>query len=198
MPRLRLFGSSTNEWVSPLVLAARGLVSVGNCVPFPFVNTALSSGLALLELIQTVGQSGDDMKYLVESVVAIMKLLREEMDLHPTTANTKFSQVCEEFTENLMQLSKDLESMSKNWSSSKFRKYLNSYNIREEISLFTRRVSDLRANATLSAAAGTIMDLVPVVTGEQRWNRKSTIYTDNSSNNAPLSSRVQRKVSSRN
>jgi hypothetical protein len=52
MPRLRLFGSSTNEWVSPLVLAARGLVSVGNCVPFPFVNTALSSGLALLELIQ--------------------------------------------------------------------------------------------------------------------------------------------------
>ncbi|KAJ7881762.1 hypothetical protein B0H14DRAFT_1498862 [Mycena olivaceomarginata] len=165
MPRLRLFGSSTNEWVSPLVLAARGLVSVGNCVPFPFVNTALSSGLALLELIQTVGQSGDDMKYLAESVVTIMKLLREEMDLHPTTENTKFAQVCEEFTEHLMQLSKDLESMSKNWSSSKFRKYLNSHNIREEISLFTRRVSDLRANATLIAAAGTRMDLAPVVTG---------------------------------
>ncbi|KAJ7881973.1 hypothetical protein B0H14DRAFT_2704108 [Mycena olivaceomarginata] len=64
-----------------------------------------------------------------------------------------------------MQLSKDLESMSKNWSSSKFRKYLNSHNIREEISLFTHRVSDLRANATLIAAAGTRMDLAPVVTG---------------------------------
>jgi hypothetical protein len=111
------------------------------------------------------------MKYLAESVVTIMKLLREEMDLHPTTENTKFAQVCEEFTEygfnlpyilspltapllcrHLMQLSKDLESMSKNWSSSKFRKYLNSHNIQEEISLFTRRVSDLRANATVSAA----------------------------------------------
>jgi hypothetical protein len=56
MPRLRLFGSSTNEWVSPLVLVARGLVSVGNCVPFPYVNTALSSGLALLELIQVGDQ----------------------------------------------------------------------------------------------------------------------------------------------
>ncbi|KAJ7358423.1 hypothetical protein DFH08DRAFT_442121 [Mycena albidolilacea] len=91
-----------------------------------------------------------------------MQLLREEMDSHPTTENAKFLQVCEEFTSHLTQLSKDLTLMSKNWSSSKFRKYLNSNNIREEIDLFTRRVGDLRANATLIAAVGTRMDLAGV------------------------------------
>ncbi|KAJ7358569.1 hypothetical protein DFH08DRAFT_802387 [Mycena albidolilacea] len=66
---------------------------------------------------------------------------------------------------HLTQLSKDLESMSKNWSSSKFNRYLKSHNIREEIALFTRRVADLRANATLIAATGTRLDLAGVATG---------------------------------
>ncbi|KAJ7858518.1 hypothetical protein B0H14DRAFT_655855 [Mycena olivaceomarginata] len=162
MPLPRLFRSSTNEWVSPLIIVAQGLVSVGNCVPFPYVNTALSAGLALLELIETVKQSGDDLKYLAESVVTTMKLLREEVDWHPIMENTKFHRVCEEFTGHLTQLSKDLESMSGNWSSSKFRKYLNSRNVREEIALFTRRVNDLRANTTLIAATGARMDVATV------------------------------------
>ncbi|KAJ7892911.1 hypothetical protein B0H14DRAFT_961043 [Mycena olivaceomarginata] len=155
MPLPRLFRSSTNEWVSPLITVARGLVSVGSCVPFPYVNTALSAGLVLLELIETV-------KYLAESVVTTMKLLREEVDSHPITENTKFHRVCEEFTGHLTQLSKDLESMSGNWSSSKFRKYLNSRNVREEIALFTRRVNDLRADTTLIAATGARMDVATV------------------------------------
>ncbi|KAJ7732623.1 hypothetical protein B0H14DRAFT_2997421 [Mycena olivaceomarginata] len=158
MPRLRLFGSCTNEWVSPLVLVARGLVSVGNCVPFPYVNTALSSGLALLELIQTVGKSGDNLKYLAKSVVTIMQLLREEMDSHPTTENAKFLHVCETFTGHLTQLSKDLTLMSKNWSSSKFRKYLNSNNIREKLICLPVE----RLISRLIAAVGTRMDLAGV------------------------------------
>ncbi|KAF7355915.1 hypothetical protein MVEN_00920500 [Mycena venus] len=162
MPLPRLFRSFTNEWVSPLITVARGLISVGNCVPFPYVNMALSAGLALLELIETVKQSGDDLKYLAKSVVTIMELLREEMDSHPITENTNFHQVCEEFTRHLTQLSKDLESMSGNWSSSKFRKYLNSRNVREEIALFTRRVNDLRANTTLIAATGARMEVAAV------------------------------------
>ncbi|KAF7355935.1 hypothetical protein MVEN_00922700 [Mycena venus] len=164
MPLPRLFRSSQNEWISHLIIVARGLVSVGNCVPFPYVNTALSAGLALLELIQTVEKSGDELRYFAESVVATMKLLREELDSHPTTENMKFRQVCEEFTGHLTQLSKDLESMSRNWSSSKFKKYLNSRNVQEEIALFTRRVNDLRANTTLIAATGTRMDLAEVAT----------------------------------
>ncbi|KAJ7622006.1 hypothetical protein DFH06DRAFT_1448058 [Mycena polygramma] len=161
MHRFRIFRSPASEWVSPLVGIARGLVSVGNCVPFPYVNTALSAGLTLLELIQTVGQSDEDLKYLSESVVAIMKLLREEVESHPTES-TPFRNVCEEFTSHLTQLSKDIELMSKNRSSSKLRKYLNSQKIRDEISRFTRRVTDLRANATLVSAAGMRMDLAGV------------------------------------
>ncbi|KAJ7028890.1 hypothetical protein C8F04DRAFT_1398643 [Mycena alexandri] len=165
MAPLRLFRSSTKEWVSPLIAVARGLVSVGNCVPFPYVGTALASGLALLELIETVGQSGEDLKYLAESVVTIMRLLSEEIDVHPTTQDTKFYQVCVEFNMHLTQLSKDLESMSRSWSSSKLKKYLNSRNIRDEIAQFTRRVNDVRANATLVAAAGTRLDLAAVAIG---------------------------------
>ncbi|KAF8124494.1 hypothetical protein K438DRAFT_1042954 [Mycena galopus ATCC 62051] len=192
MPLPRLFRSSTNEWVSPLITVARGLVSVGNCVPFPYVNTALSAGLALLELIevgkrqgtrfshlssQTVKQSGDDLKYLAESVVTIMKLLREEVDSHPITENTKFHRVCEEFTGHLTQLSKDLESMSGNWSSSKFRKYLNSRNVREEIALFTRRVNDLRANTTLIAATGARMEVAAVKSMVSELQRRLDEHT---------------------
>ncbi|KAJ7615670.1 hypothetical protein DFH06DRAFT_1239759 [Mycena polygramma] len=161
MPRFRIFRSPASEWVSSSVGIARGLVSVANCVPFPYVNTALTAGLTLLELIQTVGQSDEDLRYLSESVVAIMKLLREEVESHPTE-NTPFRNVCEEFTSHLTQLSKDIESMSKNRSSSKLRKYLNSQKIRDEISRFTRRVTDLRANATLVSAVGMRMDLAGV------------------------------------
>ncbi|KAJ7677877.1 hypothetical protein DFH06DRAFT_561831 [Mycena polygramma] len=162
MPRLRLFRSSSNEWISPLIVLARGLVSVGNYVPFPYAHTTLSAGLAFLELIQMVGKSGDDLRYLAESVVTIMKLLREEMDTHPTVHDNNFQKLCGEFAGHLTQLSKDLETMSKNHSSSKFRKYFNADNVREEIAQFTRRVKDLRANATLIAATGTRMDLIGV------------------------------------
>ncbi|KAJ7648669.1 hypothetical protein DFH06DRAFT_1209303 [Mycena polygramma] len=164
MHRLRIFRSPASGWIPRLIVVARALVSVGDCVPFPYVNTALSAGLALLELIQTVGKSDDDLKYLAESVVSIMRLLREEVDSHPNE-NISFRQVCEEFAGHLTQLSKDIELMAKNWSSSKWRKYLNSRNIRDEIEQFTRRVNDLRANATLVAATGTRMDLASVASG---------------------------------
>ncbi|KAJ7913321.1 hypothetical protein B0H13DRAFT_501810 [Mycena leptocephala] len=163
-PRI-LRSAASNDWVSPLIVVSRGLVAVGNCVPFPYVNTALASGLALLELIQMVGKSSNDLKYLAESVVTIMRLLREEMDSHPTTLNPKFRELCGEFETHLSQLSKDLEAMSKNWSSSKFRRYLNSHNIQDEIIQFARKVDDLRANATLIVATGTRMDLAGVASG---------------------------------
>ncbi|KAJ6536848.1 hypothetical protein B0H19DRAFT_1270555 [Mycena capillaripes] len=163
MPRLPLFNSSaSNEWISPLITVSRGLVSVGNCAPFPYVSTALSAGLALLELIQTVGQTTNELKYLAESVVTIMKLLGEEMEAHPTASDAKFLKVCIEFNMHLTRISKDIESMSKDWSSSKFKKYIKANCIRDEIAQFTRRVSDLRADATLIAATGTRMDLAEV------------------------------------
>jgi hypothetical protein len=116
MRRLRLFQSSgSTDWLSPLLVVSKGLVSVGNCVPFPYVNTALSSGVALLELIQVstlttkdlinysfyiemVSNSSDDLKYLAESVVTIMQLLREEVDRHSSAQDTRFQQLCVEFT----------------------------------------------------------------------------------------------------
>ncbi|KAJ7615636.1 hypothetical protein DFH06DRAFT_1343604 [Mycena polygramma] len=144
MPLFRIFRSPASEWLSTSVDIARGLVSVSNCVPFPYVNTALSAGLMLLELIQTVGQSDEDLKYLSESVVAIMKLLREEVESHPTE-NTLFRNVCEEFTSSGSVQVRD-----------RFRtEHRQHYH-------FTRRVNDLRANATLVAATGTRMDLAGV------------------------------------
>ncbi|KAJ7489654.1 hypothetical protein B0H11DRAFT_2229677 [Mycena galericulata] len=157
------FFSSSNDWISPLIVISRGLVSASNCVPYPYINTALTGGLALLELIQTVGQTTDDLKYLAESVVTIMKLLREEMDSHPTNTSTHLSPVCMEFNMHLTRLSTDIETMSKDWSSSKFKKYLKVNSVRDEITHFTRRVTDMRANATqLIAATGTRMDLAGV------------------------------------
>ncbi|KAJ7489657.1 hypothetical protein B0H11DRAFT_1059861 [Mycena galericulata] len=91
-----------------------------------------------------------------------MKLLREEMDSHPTSAGTNLSQVCMEFNTHLIRLSTDIEAMSKDWSSSKFKKYFKVNSVRDEITQFTRRVIDMRANATLIAATGTRMDLAGV------------------------------------
>ncbi|KAJ6522576.1 hypothetical protein B0H19DRAFT_655168 [Mycena capillaripes] len=163
MPRLQLFSSSpSNEWISPLITVSRGLVSLANCAPFPYVNSALSAGLALLELIQTVGKTTDELKYLAESVVTIMKLLGEEIEGHPAASDAKFLKVCIEFNMHLARISKDIESISKDWSSSKFKKYIKANCIRDEIAQFTRRVSDLRADATLIAATGARMDLAEV------------------------------------
>jgi hypothetical protein len=44
-----------------------------------------------------MGKSNDDLKYLAQSVVAVMKLLREEMDSHRAVENTEFRRVCLEF-----------------------------------------------------------------------------------------------------
>ncbi|KAJ7121368.1 hypothetical protein C8R44DRAFT_165874 [Mycena epipterygia] len=163
MPRLRIFYSSaSNDWISPLLVVSRGLASVSGCVPFPYVNTALAGGVALLDLIQTVGKNTDDLKYLAESVVTIMKLLCEELDAHPDTPHAKFRQICVEFNVHLSGLSKDIETMSKDWSSSRFKKYLKANAIKDEIAQFTRRVNDLRADATFVTAVDTRMDLVEV------------------------------------
>ncbi|KAJ6485467.1 hypothetical protein C8R47DRAFT_539977 [Mycena vitilis] len=163
MPRLFYSSASKpNDWISPLVSVSRGLVTAGNCAPFPYVSTALAAGLALLELIETVGKTTDDLKYLAESIVEIMKLLGEEIDARSDDPDMTFVQVCIEFNMHLTRLSKDIESMSKDWSSSKFKKYIKANYIRDEIAQLTRRVSDLRANATLIAAAGTRMDMARV------------------------------------
>ncbi|KAJ7728459.1 hypothetical protein B0H16DRAFT_241062 [Mycena metata] len=135
---------------------------MANCTPFPYVSTALGAGVALLELIQMVGKSSDDLIYLAESVVTIMTLLRDEMEAHPTTESRNFRRVCTEFEVHLTQISKDLQLMSRNWSSSKFRKYLNSQNIRDRIDQFTRQVNDLRANATFIVATGARLDVASV------------------------------------
>ncbi|KAJ7121375.1 hypothetical protein C8R44DRAFT_786208 [Mycena epipterygia] len=138
MPRFRLvYSSVSDDWISPLLVVSRGLAS-------------------------TVGKNTDDLKYLAESVVIIMKLLREELDAHPDTPDAKFRQICVEFSVHLSRLSKDIETMSKDWSSSRFKKYLKANAIRDEIAQFIQRVNDLRANATLIAAPGTRMDLVEV------------------------------------
>ncbi|KAJ7489664.1 hypothetical protein B0H11DRAFT_2229691 [Mycena galericulata] len=142
LSRPRLF-SAPDDWISPLIVISRGLVSASNCVPFPYVNTALAGGLALLELIQTVGQTTDDLRYLADT-------------------ETNLSQVCMEFNTHLTRLSTDIEAMSKDWSSSKFKKYLKVNSVRDEITQFTRRVTDMRANATLIAATGTRMELARV------------------------------------
>ncbi|KAJ7121486.1 hypothetical protein C8R44DRAFT_736285 [Mycena epipterygia] len=71
-----------------------------------------------------------------------MKLLREEMDVHPENPDARFRQACVDF---------DI-----------FKKYLTANAIRDEITHFTRRVNDLRVNATLIAATRTRMDLVQV------------------------------------
>ncbi|KAJ7167047.1 hypothetical protein C8R46DRAFT_1095884 [Mycena filopes] len=147
------------DWLSPLIFVSRGLAAVANTVPFPYVGAAFGAGVALLELIQTVGKTSEDLKYLAESVVTIMRLLKEEMESHHGTEDPRFRQVCLEFEAHLTRLSKDLEAMSKNWSSSKFRKYLNSQNVRDRIAQLTRQIDDLRANATLIAALGTRMDV---------------------------------------
>ncbi|KAJ7167048.1 hypothetical protein C8R46DRAFT_269641 [Mycena filopes] len=160
MPLPRLFRpAAPADWLSPLIVVSRGLVTVANAVPFPYVGAAFGAGVALLELIQTIGKTSDDLKYLAESVVTIMKLLRVELDSHRGTENPRLRQVCLDFEVHLTRLSKDLEDMSKNWSSSKFRKYLNSQNVRDRITQLTRQVDDLRANATLVAALGTRMDV---------------------------------------
>ncbi|KAJ7624814.1 hypothetical protein FB45DRAFT_87187 [Roridomyces roridus] len=157
--------SGPDDWISPLIVVSRGLVSVGSCAPFPYVGTALSAGLALLELIQTVGRTADELKYLAESVVAIMKLLHDEMECHNHSRRTdgyRFERVCVEFHAHLNQLLNDIQAMSADWSSSRLRKYLKVNCVREEVAQFTRRVTDLRANATLMAATGTRMDLADV------------------------------------
>ncbi|KAF8147607.1 hypothetical protein K438DRAFT_460511 [Mycena galopus ATCC 62051] len=156
----RIFHSSPpDDWITALIIVARGLVSCGNCVPIPYIATALSAGLALLELIQAVGKTTDDLKYLAESVVRIMKLLGEEFEAHPGTLNAQLENVCLELDRHLTRIFKDIAAMSKDWSSSKFSKYMKVNCVRNEITNLSRRVYDLRADATLQAAIGTRMDL---------------------------------------
>ncbi|KAJ7734063.1 hypothetical protein B0H16DRAFT_1892548 [Mycena metata] len=167
MPLPRIFRSAApDDWLSPLITVGRDLVPLANCVPFPYVAVALAAGLALLELIQMVGKSSEELKYLAESVTTIMKSLRKEMDSHPTIEDTKFRQLCLEFEtprfRHLTRLSTDLKLMAKNWSASRFKRYLNSQDIRDRTTRFMREVNDLRANATLVAATGTRLNLESV------------------------------------
>ncbi|KAJ7446967.1 hypothetical protein FB451DRAFT_1536679 [Mycena latifolia] len=179
MPFPRIFHPPSQDWLSPLIVVSKGLVSVANCVPFPYVNAALSAGLVLLELIQTVGKSSEDLKYLAQSVVSIMQLLREEMASHSAVQDTRFRELCTEFSMHMSQLSRDIESLSKERSSSKLKKYLGSPRMRDEITDFTRRVDDLRANTTFVAAIGTRMDLVEIANGVAAVESKiSTIQQD--------------------
>ncbi|KAJ7495613.1 hypothetical protein FB451DRAFT_1478575 [Mycena latifolia] len=191
MPLPRIFCAAlSQDWLSPLIVVSKGLVPTGNYVPFPYVNIALSAGLALLETparpkyphpVQTAGKSSDDLRYLAQSVVTIMQLLREEMDHHSTAQDTRFRQLCIELTKSntrhLAQLSKDIEALSRNRSSSKSKKYMNSQTIRDQSTDFTQRVQDTRANTTLVAAIGTRMDLVKVANGVAVVEPKNFRYT---------------------
>ncbi|KAJ6461582.1 hypothetical protein C8R47DRAFT_106025 [Mycena vitilis] len=153
MPRLRIFRSSSrNEWLSLILVVAQGLVTISNAVPFPYVNAALVSGSALLELIQMVDKSNDDLRCLAESVLTIMRLLREETGFHPSDQNRKFRDFWRAFERDLTKLAKDLESIRKRQRASRFKKYFNARKTRDDIGHSTRQIDDLRANATVRLA----------------------------------------------
>ncbi|KAJ6612866.1 hypothetical protein B0H10DRAFT_2222755 [Mycena sp. CBHHK59/15] len=146
MPRL-FFSSTSNDWISPLVRVCKDLASLG----------------AVFQLIEMMAKNTEDLRYLAQSVVTIMKILREEIDSHPNAVqDPRFRHICIEFNTHLTRLSSDIQSMSKNWSSSRLKKYFKSNHIKEEIAQFTCRVNDLRANAILAASAGTRMDLADI------------------------------------
>ncbi|KAK7008516.1 hypothetical protein R3P38DRAFT_3023537 [Favolaschia claudopus] len=163
MRRIRIFHSSTsNQWLSSLITTGRGIASFASCAPIPWIGAALSVGVALLELIQTIGKTTDDLRYLAESVVSLMKRLRDEFDAHPSDASPRLQQVCTEINTRLVDISNDISEMSKDWSSSKFKKYLKANCVRDEIAHFNQLVSDLRADATLATALGTRLDIARV------------------------------------
>ncbi|KAK7045118.1 hypothetical protein R3P38DRAFT_2882667 [Favolaschia claudopus] len=163
MPLFRLFSSSSsNQWLSSSITIARGLVAAGNCAPLPCIGAALSAGLAFLEMIQTVGRTTDDLKYLAESVLSLMKQLQDESEVHPNDSQPRFCRVCEDFTVQLRRLSEDIEQMAKHSSSSRFKKYMHANCIQDEITRFTQRVADMRADATLVMTIGTRTDIVEI------------------------------------
>ncbi|KAJ7121435.1 hypothetical protein C8R44DRAFT_736234 [Mycena epipterygia] len=133
-------------------------MSVASCAPVPYVNAALSGAWPCWNLFR---KTTDDLKYLAESVVTIMKLFREEMDAHGNP-DAKSSQICVEFNMHLSGLSKDIESIATDWSSSRFKKYLKANSMRDEITQFTRRVNEMLHSLPLSVLALTRMDLVEV------------------------------------
>ncbi|KAJ7612898.1 hypothetical protein DFH06DRAFT_147506 [Mycena polygramma] len=102
-----------------------------------------------------VDKSNEDLRYLAESVVTIMRLLHEETESHRTDQKPKYRDFCGAFERDLTRLAKDLESIRKQQYTSRFKKYFNAHNMRDESSHLTRQVDDLRANATLIAAIGT-------------------------------------------
>ncbi|KAJ7458204.1 hypothetical protein FB451DRAFT_1406509 [Mycena latifolia] len=178
MPFPPIFHPPSQDWLSPLIVVSKGLASVANCMPFP-------------------RESSEDLKYLAQSVVTHAAF--EEMASHSAAQDTRFGELCLEFSTyvDVMAISENLidkqhqahvAAVERHRVLVEGRVFIEAQEIpgsprmRDEITDFTRRVNDLRANTTLVAAIGTRMDLVAVANGVAAVESKiSAIQQDSNS-----------------
>ncbi|KAJ7131499.1 hypothetical protein C8R43DRAFT_659388 [Mycena crocata] len=148
------------DWISNLKLLVVTLKSSAACTPVPCLQSIFEAVSAVLDLVERVGKNDTDLKYLSESVIKITELLADELNSHSDSLDVRLVELCNDFGRYLnlvgSAVDKTLLRKSKFW----LRKYLKAKSIRDSLDDFTRRLSDLRADLTLSAALGARFQIV--------------------------------------
>ncbi|KAF9459724.1 hypothetical protein BDZ94DRAFT_1238983 [Collybia nuda] len=146
------------DWIARAIDIMKLVGGAGEMVAFPYIKGAANVIIALLEPIQELKRNQDDFKDLVEGLVEIVVLMRDETLEDVGAPPSHFLTLCKEFNEfvnlyvllMLVELNKAMSSMRGNW----VKQYWKSNSFAEMILRHERRLQTLRQNLTLVTVVG--------------------------------------------
>ncbi|KAF9458461.1 hypothetical protein BDZ94DRAFT_1333105 [Collybia nuda] len=151
-----------SDALSAVLITARSLKSVSDLVPFPYIKSVFEAVITVLELVEQVDKNNEDLLVLSRSIVAVAKIIDDEIRECPATTAIRFKTTCDQFSGYLKNISSDLNTLIRKHSVWRFKRYLKAAATRDKIQSYTRQLEDLRSNLILSAATGTHLDVARV------------------------------------
>ncbi|KAJ7291952.1 hypothetical protein C8J57DRAFT_1458569 [Mycena rebaudengoi] len=82
------------DWLANLILTAKTITAAAECLPFPYIQGALSPVIPILEAVQKMTKNRDDFEELCENIVSTVKILQEKISHHGVDGTSSLLQLC--------------------------------------------------------------------------------------------------------
>ncbi|KAJ7592817.1 hypothetical protein C8J56DRAFT_483344 [Mycena floridula] len=138
-------------WLDHLLGVTNLILNSSDLLPFPYVKSGACLVINILQTIKDARKNEDDFRELLTSIVGIVRLVRDQ--ILQNQISTTFDVQCIAFNDRLLDILGELHGNSR--STAKWKKYVRSAAIKDDIAGYRRAIDEARENFLLSTAIQT-------------------------------------------
>ncbi|KAF7369613.1 hypothetical protein MVEN_00292100 [Mycena venus] len=156
--------SATRDWLTHVILTVKTIAAGAEFIPLPYIRAAFGTVVIFLETVDKIKKNRDDLRDLCAGTVEILLLLRGEILTRGHVAGVRFMGLCEDFVSFLRLVQTELENLirSRTGFRGRFKEFLCTTSVADQINGYRTRINDLRSNFILAAIIDTNVNLASI------------------------------------